>query len=427
MFTAWVERTYIGAQGAGYSLTFPDRLLLAGRVIWFYYSMLIFPANLMFFYPHWTIDAGQWWQYLFLAGVLAVAAVLVWIAKKHRGPLAAFLFFVGTLFPALGFLNVYPFVYSYVADHFQYLASLGIIIPVAVLASRRIPVAVFAVALLGILTWRETRVYTDVETLYAVTLARNPSSWISHNNLGNVVLKNPGRIPEAIGHFNAALKLNPDSGEPHNNLGNAYSKLPGRLADAIAEYQLALKYRPKFPEAENNLGRILAKMPGRSAEALGHLQTALRLKPDYADAHNNLGSLLSSMPGRMPDAVAEYEMAIQLNPDLAEAHDNLAIALAQSGGGADAMTEYETALRLDPNSAEAHSNLGAALTEQGRLPEAIDHLQTSLRFSSTGFCGSAYQSRRYRALQKCQAGRCRTPSRKYRKALEINPDYGEAR
>jgi tetratricopeptide (TPR) repeat protein len=423
LFTAWVERNFIGAQGTAFSLTFPDRLLLAGRVIWFYFSRLIFPDNLTFFYPHWTIDAGQWWQYLFLAGVLVAAGVLIWFSRKNRGPLAAFLFFAGTLFPVLGFFNVYPFVYSYVADHFQYLASLGIIVPVAVLASKRLPVAALAVALLGILTWRQTRMYKDVETLYTETLARNPSSWISHNNLGNVLLDQPGRIPEAIQHFQAAMKLNPDSAEPHNNLGSAWFRMPDRQADAIAEFQLALKYRPKFPQAENNLGSLLAKIPGRNAEAIGHLQKAIELKPDYADAHNNLGSALSNIPGRQADALAEYQLAVQLDPNLAEAHDNLAVALAHTpGGAAEALSQYETALRLDPDSAEAHSNYGAALTSQGRLAEAIGHLQTSLKLKPDS--AEAHTNLGI-ALSKMQ-GRMPDAIAEYKTALQLNPNYGNA-
>ena len=116
----------IGAQGPQYALTFVQRLLLAGRVPWFYAWKAIWPANLMFTYPHWKIDSGDRMQYLFPVG-LAVLADSAGLACPRRtaGRWPAFLFFLGTLFPALGFLNVYPFRYSYVADHFQYLALLG--------------------------------------------------------------------------------------------------------------------------------------------------------------------------------------------------------------------------------------------------------------------------------------------------------------
>ena len=129
LFTAWVERRYIGAEGADFALTAVERCLVAGRALWFYAWKMVLPANLTFIYPRWRVDAAAWWQYLFPLAALAAAAGLWLAARRRRGPLAAFLFFAVTLLPALGFLNVYPFLYSFVADHYQYLASLGIIVP----------------------------------------------------------------------------------------------------------------------------------------------------------------------------------------------------------------------------------------------------------------------------------------------------------
>ncbi len=129
LFTSRVERTFGGASGTDFLLTPAQRLLIAGRAICFYAGKLFWPANLTFFYPQWKIDAAVWWQWLFPAGVLALGLGLVLASRRYRGPLAGFLIFAGTLFPVLGFLNVYPFRYSYVADHFQYLACLGIIVP----------------------------------------------------------------------------------------------------------------------------------------------------------------------------------------------------------------------------------------------------------------------------------------------------------
>ena len=423
LFTAWVERTYIGAQGPDFALGLVARFLLAGRVICFYVSKLLLPVNLMFFYPHWLIDTGLWWQYLFPAGVLAAAALLLWLTKKNRGPLAAFLFFAGTLFPVLGFFNVYPFVYSYTADHFTYLASLGIIVPAAVLASRYVPAGAGAIAVLGILTWRESRSYRDVETLYRDTLARNPASWISHNNLGNVLLQKPVRLDEAVAHFKASLQLKPNSAEAYNNLGTAYSKIPGREGEALAQWEKSLELRPNFPLALNNLGSALSKMPDRRREGIDDLQKAISLKPDYADAHNNLGAALSKLPGRTPDAIAEYELALQLDPGSAEAHNNLAIALAQvPGRTTDVIAEYEAALKANPDSAEAHSNLGSALTETGRLPEALDHLQTALRLNPKSADAHADLGVAYSKMP----GRMADAIAEYQKALQLDPNQPNA-
>jgi tetratricopeptide (TPR) repeat protein len=390
LFTAWVERTVIGAEGADFTLTLFERCLLAGRAIWFYAGKLVWPSNLTFFYPRWTIDPGEWWQYLFPAGVLALAIGLWLVRRRHRGPLAGFLIFAGTLFPVLGFFNVYPFRFSYVADHFQYLASLGIIVPVtsavAVLARRisadklvRAGIGAVFLALLGVLTWGQSGMYRDAETLYAETAARNPGSWLAHNNLGTILLGIPGRLADAITEYQAAVRLEPGSERAHSNLGNALAQA-GRLREAIPELETALRIKPGYAEGHNNLGFALAQMPGGMADAIAEYQAALRITPDFAEAHYNLGNAFSEMPGRLPDAIAEYQAALRTGADLPEAHNNLGGALAQTPGRLpDAIAQFEAAIRLRPNYLEAHNNRGNALSQiPGRLPDAIAEYQTVL-------------------------------------------------
>jgi protein O-mannosyl-transferase len=346
LLTAWVEKRFVGAEGAPFALSLAQRCLVAGRAIWFYFAKVIWPGNLMFIYPRWTLDSRIFEQYAFPLGVVAVAAAFLWLARKNRAPLAAFLFFTGTLVPALGFVNVYPFRFSYVADHFQYLASLGVIVPAAWLlrsAGKLLPAAL--VAALSIVTWSQSANYSSAEALYRDTVARNPSSWLAENNLGGLLMKLPGRAQEAIPHLEAALRLNPKLAEAHNNLGLILGDLPGRSSDAIAEYQAALGIRPDYADAHNNLGSALSDA-GRRDQAIAEYREALRLRPNYAEAHNNLGSALSELPDQLPAAIAEFEAALQ----------------------------------IDPNLAEAQANLGTALVKiPGRLPEAISHLEAAVR------------------------------------------------
>ena len=56
--TAWVERTYIGAEGAEFTLSMGQRCLLAGRIIWFYLGKLVWPSHLVFVYRHWDVAEG---------------------------------------------------------------------------------------------------------------------------------------------------------------------------------------------------------------------------------------------------------------------------------------------------------------------------------------------------------------------------------
>jgi tetratricopeptide (TPR) repeat protein len=335
-------------------------------------------------------------------GVLLAAAVLLVVARRNRGPLASFLIFTGTLVPVLGFFNVLPFRYSWVADHFQYLASLGIVIPLAAwftaAAPRsflrhtgRITAAASLLAALSAVTWRQSGMYRDEETLYRATLARNPSSWLVHNNLGSVLEAKPGGLPEAI-----------------------------------AEYKAAIRLEGRYPQAHVNLARALMKSndPAQVNTAIDEYQTALRIKPDYVEAHTDLANLLSGFPDRMPEAVAHFRQAVLLQPGSAEYHANLASALAQSEENLpDAIGEFQTALRLDPNVAEVHSNLGVALAQSDRLPEAIAEFQASLRLNPGlpevhFLLATAYSQTPERlpdAIAECQA------------ALHINPGFQPAR
>jgi protein O-mannosyl-transferase len=123
--TALVERKFIGAEGADFEFSVLERVLIAGRAFWFYLGKLVWPKDLIFIYPRWHINQTVWWQYLFPLAALGLLLALWLLRRRWRGPLAAFLLYGGTLFPALGFVNVYPFLYSFVADHFQYLACVA--------------------------------------------------------------------------------------------------------------------------------------------------------------------------------------------------------------------------------------------------------------------------------------------------------------
>src|SRR5207245_5163521 len=114
-------------------LSTADRGSLGGRAMWLCAAKIVAPVRLSFIYPRWEIDASAWWQWRFpLAAAGVVAAAWRLRDRIGRGPLAAVLYFAITLAPALGFVDVYPFRYSFVADHFQYLSSLG---PIALLVA----------------------------------------------------------------------------------------------------------------------------------------------------------------------------------------------------------------------------------------------------------------------------------------------------
>jgi tetratricopeptide (TPR) repeat protein len=297
LLTAWIERRMLGAEGADFAFTLVERTALAGRVVWFYLGKLLWPADLAFIYPRWEIAAPGWPQLLAVLAVLAVLAAS-WAARaRSRAPLAVSLLFLGSLLPVLGFVNVYPFVFSFVADHFQYVPSLGIASGVAaslsLLLSRlrgraRRAAEVGCVALLttlAILTWQQSHDYRDPRVLYETTLARNPGCYLCLNNLGNLSVEE-GRLDDAADEFRRALRIKPDSVEAHSNLGNLLLR-SGATSAAIEHFEAALGIAPRNVVTRTNLG-IALFVAGRVPEARAQYEAALRIMPGYGPAQKSL-------------------------------------------------------------------------------------------------------------------------------------------
>ncbi len=423
MTTAWWELEVNKCVGPEFEFTPLARILIAGRAAWFHLGTLFWPANLTFIYPRWPINSSMWWQYLFPVGGAALLAATWLIRPRTRGPLAALLFFGGTLFPTLGFFNLYTFRYSLIADHYQYLACLGIITlfsaGVALLLTRaegwgrvfgRMG-CVALVALLAVLSWRQCHMYADIETLYQTTIDRNPDCHMAYNNLG-LILAGRGQIDEAITHYRTALTINPDYWEAHFNLGLALLQ-KGNVEETINQYRLGLEGCPGDAAAHEMLARLLADRGeideslahyrraleikpeadgyyklgvafaarGKFDEAAAHYRTALEINPDYADAHNNLAALLASR-GDADAAIVHYRKALEIKPDNPEAHNNLGLALAGRGEVEDAMVHFRKALEISPDYAEAHNNLGAALASRGQPDEALVQYRKALDLAS---------------------------------------------
>lgn len=349
LLTAYVEHSVVGAQGAEFSLSGAQRLLLSGRAVLFYLSQLIWPAELVFVYPRWVIDPAAWTQWLYPLGALALMIGALAAARRSRAPLAGFLFFAGSLFPLLGFFNVYLFQYTFVADHFQYLASLGVIAlacgGLVMLTSRvRSPAARLALLAplpiaLGALTFRQCAMYADSEVLYTTTIQKNPGCWMAHNNLG-IMLGSQGRGVEAVDHLRKAMDLNPRYPESRNNLGVVLYGM-GRADEAVAAFREALRLKPDYPDALDNLSAALTNA-GSTREAVDLSARAVALARENPAYRVNYGIALGAA-GRHAESAAQFEEAVRFGPGLAEARWNLAMAYEKCGRRDDAITTAERA------------------------------------------------------------------------------------
>jgi tetratricopeptide (TPR) repeat protein len=422
LITIWWERYHQGTQGQLFALGFPERIVVASRALWFYAGKLLWPAHLSFNYPQWTISAASPSDFLWLAAI-GVLGAAIYLARRRlgRGPEAAAVFYVATLSPMLGFIMLYTFRYTFVADHYQYIASIG---PIALAAAGLttgldalgknarlfLPVLCGALLLsLGAKTWRQCAAYTDLDTLWKATISENPESWMAYNNSG-ILLVQAGRLDEGMAAYKKALELNPRFAEAYFNLGNAllragradeataaYEKAlelepriarkvgaslfqAGLLEEAIAHYQAAVQLNPNDAETLNDLGKALSQM-GKTDEAITAFRRVVELDPKNAPSHYNLGNVLLHA-GRIEEAMDQFSQALEIKPDYAAAHNNLGNVLVQLGRMEEALSHYHRALEINPNYATAHNNLGRALQRMGRDEEAAVHLQKALELEA---------------------------------------------
>jgi protein O-mannosyl-transferase len=415
LVTMWWERHHIGTAGQEFAIGPLKRILIASHAVWFYAGKLLWPADLAFSYPRWFVDVRDPLAYAWLAaGCLFGGAVYFSRRFFGRSVEVAVLFFAATLSPTLGFIMLYTFRYTFVADHYQYVACIGLL----ALAAAGITTALnsfgkrrsflepvicgILMLVLGALTWHQARAYRDPETLWRDTVAKNPDSWLAQSNLGRYLMRQ-GRFQEAMDHYREALRISPNDVDSLVSVGNALFG-QGHEDEAADYYRRALQSNPNNPEAHVNLAVILAHR-GQVEEAMEHDRKAIENNPNHITAHVNLAVALATR-GRYEEAIEHYQQALAVNPSQPLTHINLAIALAalgrtteaqdhyhraavavnnhaeglaQQGRLAQAAAQYAEAIRLIPNNAEAHCGLGALLAHQGKTTEAREHFAEALR------------------------------------------------
>ena len=428
--------TYLVQRGSGAVealAAFPLGLRVENALVSYviYAAKMLWPARLAVFYPY--PSQIPLWQAALAALGLAGISILVLRCRRSRPYLAAgWLWYLVTLAPVIGLVQVGA---QARADRYMYVPMVGLAIMLAWGVAdwlRRAPrlrpaAAVLAVAaclLSAAVARAQVEYWKDSQSLFEHALAATDGNYLAHHNLGVALAEMPGRLPDAIAHLQAALRIKPDSARVHTDLGNALSKLPGGASEAVAEYRAALRISPDSAIPHNNLGNTLASMPGRLPEAVAEYQAALAIDPDYAEAHNNLGFALARIPGRLPDAIREYREALRLRPGYAEADSNLAGALAEIPESLpEAVTEYQAALSSRPDSAELHYGLALALAKMdGRAPDAIAQFEEALRLkpdyaeahNNLGVVLTAFPNRIAEAIGHFEA------------AIRIDPNYVDA-
>src|SRR5947208_3139758 len=333
LLAVWWERYHQGTSRAVFAFLTPiERILIASRAVWFYLSKLIWPSNLTFIYPRWNISPQHLLDYTWLlAGIVLCAAIYFVRRYVGRSAEVAAAFFVATLSPVLGFIMLFTFRYTFVADHYQYLACIG---PIALFSAGVfslagvfkqyrafiLSTALVVVATLAALTWRQAAMYGDIETLWRTTLARNPECWMAHTNLG-IVLLQKGQLNDGIAHCRAALLIRPDDADCHTVLAAALDE-KGETAEAIRHYEKALRIFPQSISALTNLAWLLATSPSESLRNGGKAVEIARQADQLSGGTNTvvLRTLAAAYAetGQFGKAIESARTAVQL----ARMHDD---------------------------------------------------------------------------------------------------------
>jgi protein O-mannosyl-transferase len=376
--TSWLERMHVGASGSVFAWTPAERLLIAGRAVWTYALELVWPVNLSFMYARWPIHSDAWLQWLIAVSAFAIPAVVAVRSRRMTGPLVALLYFGGTLLPALGFFNLFPMRYSFVADHFQYLASLGILTLIAawwlkpevpavaktgvtrllptIATGPRSVVAICVLVALATITWQRQSAFKDSEALWSDVLRKDPTSMAANIQLGRLASRR-GDFATAEHYLRDGLRFRTDDLETHEFETNLAHALSGqkRLDEAAAEFESALQRKPDYPEALNGLANVEAQRK-HYPSAIDLYRRALAKRPESAIIHANFANALAAA-GNLTDAENEYRAALELDPAATVPRLDLAKVLARQGRFREAEAECQRVIELEPRSVAANSLL----------------------------------------------------------------------
>ena len=371
-----------------------ERVLIASRALWFYLEKLLWPTDLAVIYPRWEIDAADPLGLAYVVAAVALAATL-WTLRHRvgRGPLACALFFAVTLSPTLGFVDYSYMGHSFVADRFQYLAGIGVIVLFAAAAARaadRLSPAAYKaakcgalalLALLGVAAWNQTTIYKNEVSLFEHVIVHNPQSWAAHQNLGMALLR-LNEFDEAEGYLRRSLGIFPLNPKAFRNLGEAL-KGQERYEESLKWYIAAARLEPDEPLNYAGMGTVFFQLE-RYPEAISSMKRTLSLQPDFPTApriHSLMGQGFRKM-GRHGEADRHFDLSVKLGMEMNPRDPGVLLSRAEDLRGRklheESLRWYRSAIEVDPDFALAYAGIGDSLYQLGRYPEAVSSIKRAL-------------------------------------------------
>ncbi len=418
--TIFMEHTMVGASGPAYQFSVAQRLLIAGKDLWFYPWKLIWPHPLLEVYPRWRISAlgglhGRFaaagWQWLFPITAFAVPVALLLLHRRiGRGPFTAVAFYGLTISPVLGFISFYTMRYTFVADHYQYLACIGLIALVVegfrFLVSgcgwgaggahqsgdppRREPesgnwkrslavgLGTVIVVVLAARSWRQSWVYRPPIHVWTHVLKYDPTSYPALEHVG-VYECNHGHLKVGMAFLNRSFRLSKGA-DPiiASNLGDIYYKVEHRYAAAVGFYRQALEMDPDMIATIIRLVNCYERL-GHWNQAFSDLARGLHEFPRSAALHFAFGNALAAQHA-YAEAVFQYHQVLRYEPDHTKALYNLALTLEKLDRRGEALRYFARAVRVSPQFALGHFEYGKCLLLQGQPAAAAKQFRIVIRF-----------------------------------------------
>lgn len=360
LITYLFEQKFVDRHSPDWIPTFAERLQIAGAAPWVYLWHLVWPFHLSPAYSTWNVGASRLTWYLpLLASILAGLALLAAWWRTRRAPprtsawalwgASHFLLMLG---PTLGLIPFGNLAVTPVSDHFLYLASLGLFLPLARLADhlpapRRPLVGVLAtLALLAcaVLSFRDVPVYRDATSMWSRAVSVAPRNYTARLGLAEGLAKS-GRLDDALPHYQAAVDLRPRWPDGWLFLG-ATLRARGDLDGAARAYRTALDLAPGNTDAMIGLAGVL-ELQGEIPQALALFEQGVARAPTNLDGRLGLAKMYLGF-ARFPDALAQFEAARALRPDLPTPHLGVATCLRALGRDADALAALRAALADHP-------------------------------------------------------------------------------
>jgi protein O-mannosyl-transferase len=345
------------AQQAGHAMRFyPFSVRLENAIVAYagYVKRAFWPVELAPMYPHPGDALAKGTVFAALLFLLVVSAWVV-VEQRHRYLTMGWLWFVGTLVPMIGLVQVGN---QAMADRYAYLSFVGLFIMVCwgvadFAQERHVATAwlggasIVVLLALAVVAHRQIEYWSDNITLWSHTMQVTKDNWLAEDNLGGALMED-GKLEKAIDHFRAAAVIYPKEPVSHLDIGY-YEQQHKNWPLAIEEYYKVLELTPSAKlrgEAYNNLA-VINRDLGDYASAKDNFQRAVDVSPRYSGAWIGLGLAAQKM-GDINSAVQAYSRAVQIQPT-GTSYLLLAQALELSGRKDEARAATQEARRVSEN------------------------------------------------------------------------------